>query len=171
LQHVGARADLSSRSRLEARRSDPRGRNATWGRVGRKQTKINKSKTAFFCFLLLTFIFSNRDFSMSYNRFKQKNFSVLNSRDGLYAEVSNARASPFRPVSRSLGFHPLVGNCIAHDLCFCQAETLETLNATRPPTNHSPGAMTVFRPLRISREPRALLELTVTMIRCELACS
>jgi hypothetical protein len=155
LQHVGARADLSSRSRLEARRSDPRGRNATWGRAGRKQAKINKSKTAFFCFLLLTFIFSNRDFSMGCGRFKQKNFSVPNSRDGLYAEVSNARASPFRPVSRSLGFHPLVGNCTTYDLCFCQAETLETLNATWPPTDHGPGAMTVFRPRYFTRATRA----------------
>jgi len=38
----------------------------------RKQTKIKVSKIAFFYFLLLTFIFSKRDFSMRYSRVKQK---------------------------------------------------------------------------------------------------
>jgi hypothetical protein len=50
------------------------------------------------------------------------------------------------------------------------------------PPDHSPGAamttsegpvaaitMTVLRPRRISREPSAVLGLTVTMIRCEPA--
>jgi hypothetical protein len=37
--------------------------------------KINESKIAFICFLLFAFIFSNRDFSMSYGGFKQKLFS------------------------------------------------------------------------------------------------
>jgi hypothetical protein len=41
----------------------------------RKQKKINESKIAFICFLLLTFIFSKRDFSIGYGRFKQKFFS------------------------------------------------------------------------------------------------
>jgi hypothetical protein len=39
----------------------------------RKQTKIKVSKIAFFYFRYLTFIFSKRDFSMSYGRVKQKN--------------------------------------------------------------------------------------------------
>jgi hypothetical protein len=37
--------------------------------------KINESKIAFICFLLFAFIFSNRDFSTGYGRFKQKYFS------------------------------------------------------------------------------------------------
>jgi hypothetical protein len=50
----------------------------TSGRVDlnrRKQMKINESKIAFICFLLFTFIFSNRDFSMGYGGFKQNFFS------------------------------------------------------------------------------------------------
>jgi SLT domain-containing protein len=42
------------------------------GENKRKQTKIKESKIAFFYFLLLAFIFLNRDFSMRYGRFKQK---------------------------------------------------------------------------------------------------
>jgi hypothetical protein len=39
--------------------------------------KVKVSKIAFFYFLLLTFIFSNQDFSMSYSRVKQKNLFPL----------------------------------------------------------------------------------------------
>jgi hypothetical protein len=43
------------------------------------------------------------------------------------------------PCHDPQGFHPLVGNCITHNSCFCQAETLETLKSSWPPTHHSPG--------------------------------
>jgi hypothetical protein len=46
----------------------------------RKQMKIKESKIAFFYFHLLTFIFSNRDFSTSYSRSKQKKFLPLRLR-------------------------------------------------------------------------------------------
>ena len=36
----------------------------------RKQTQIDETKRKQNCFLLLTFIFSNRDFSMGYGQFK-----------------------------------------------------------------------------------------------------
>jgi hypothetical protein len=58
-------------------------RDRAFGRAGRireskrKQTKIKVSKIAFFYFLLLTFIFSKRDFSTSYGRVKQKNLFPL----------------------------------------------------------------------------------------------
>jgi hypothetical protein len=71
--------------------------------------KIKESKIAFFCFRLFAFIFSNRDFSMGYGRFKQ-NFSDCSWKPVL---VANAGAS--HPVRMFVGVgRGALGDRVSH---------------------------------------------------------
>jgi hypothetical protein len=60
--------------------------------------KIKENKIAFFCFLLLASIFSNRDFSRRYGRFKQKIFSPSRGHSPR-GQISGAPARNFRRAS------------------------------------------------------------------------
>jgi hypothetical protein len=100
----------------------------------RKQMKINESKIAFICFLLFTFIFSNRDFSMGYGRFKQK-FSSRSWRPVLVAKRAGVAPGPR-------------ANCIG-------VEPGSSLRAKRS----NPGVVGGLRPL--DRGVASLLAMTI----------
>jgi hypothetical protein len=83
-----------------------------------KQTKINVSKIAFFYFLLLTFIFSNPDFSMGYGQ-----FPALFS--GCVQHVSDGLFSPFPRGARRQAWSVPGGRVVIADddsvgFCFAQ---------------------------------------------------